>query len=79
MHLKARKLWAVITIFSQLSPALTLHKELCLDIDPANATQSMVEWGRGAGRACLVSLLLGTHLTLRQSNSQRPITYAWRR
>lgn len=27
----------------------------------------------------LVSVLLGTHLTLRQSNSQGPVTYAWKR
>jgi hypothetical protein len=45
MHLKARKFWAVIMISSQLSLALTLHKELCLDTDPANATQSVVESG----------------------------------
>lgn len=48
MHLKARKFWAVIMISSQLSLALTLHKELCLDTDPANATQSVVESGGGA-------------------------------
>lgn len=34
---------------------------------------------RGVGGVYFISILLGTHLTLRQSNSQGPITYAWKR
>lgn len=61
------------------SPALTFHNfsELCPDTDPANATQSLEH--KGVGGVYFISILLGTHLTLRQSNSQGPITYAWKR